>query len=112
VPTEQLSVTQFQEALRHAARFRSRPPVGDPLEAAVSRIRQNPAFSQSRLLARLLSALTYDLGDFRRAEVSAFDSDTLAIVIGLMDVHAAGTSSRESWVRAVDAVTAAQLPAG
>jgi hypothetical protein len=29
-----------------------------------------------------------------------------------MDVHAAGTSTREDWVRAADAATAAQLGAG
>lgn len=105
--TDRMTVVQFQEALRHAARFRSRSMVGDPLAAAVKRIEQNPAFSQSRLLARMLSALAYDSGEFRHAEVAAFDSETLAMVIGLMDVRAAGTSTREDWTRAVDAAAAA-----
>ena len=105
--TERMTAVQFQEALRHAGRFRSRSLVGDPLAAAVKRIEQNPTFSQSRLLARMLSALAYGSGEFRQAEVAAFDSETLAMVIGLMDAHAAGTPTREDWARAVDAATAA-----
>jgi hypothetical protein len=34
------------------------------------------------------------------------------MVITLMDAHAAGTSTREDWVRAVDAAKAAELGAG
>ena len=105
--SERLSAVQFQEALRHAARFGSRSLVGDPLDAAVKRIEKNPAFSQSRLLARMLFALANESGEFRRAEVAAFDSETLAVVIGLMDARAAGTSTREDWTRAVNAATAA-----
>ena len=111
--TELLSLVRFQEELRRVAHFfRSRLPVGDPLAAMVRRIEQNPAFAQSRLLTRILAALTYQQGEFRRAEVSALDADTLAMVVALMDVHAAGTSTREDWVRAADAAKAAQLGAG
>lgn len=111
--TELLSPVRFQEELRRVARFfRSRLPVGDPLEATVRKIEQNPAFAQSRLLTRILAALTYQQGEFRRAEVSALDAETLAMVITLMDVHAAGTSTREAWVRAADAAKAAELGAG
>ena len=111
--TELLSPVRFQEELRRVARFfRSRLPVGDPLEATVRKIEQNPAFAQSRLLTRILAALTYQQGEFRRAEISALDAETLAMVITLMDVHAAGTSTREDWVRAADAAKAAQLGAG
>ena len=111
--TELLSAVRFQEELRRVARFfRSRLPVGDPLDATVRKIEQNPAFTQSRLLTRILTALTYEQGEFRRAEVSALDADTLAMVITLMDVHAAGTSTREDWVRAADTAKAAQLAAG
>ncbi|HSC96011.1 MAG TPA: hypothetical protein VLC73_13670 [Burkholderiales bacterium] len=105
--TELLSVGRFLDALRHVTRFRSIPLIGDPLDAAVRRIENNPAFSQSRVLARLLAALTYEMGEFRRAEISAFDSETLAMAIALMDAHAAGTSTREEWARAVDRATAA-----
>jgi len=72
------------------------------------RIEQNPTHSQSRLLTRVLSALTYDLGEFRRAEIAAFDAETLAIVISLMDAHAGGALTREDWTRAADAAMAAQ----
>lgn len=106
--TELLSATRFQEELRRVARFGSRILVGDPLAAAVRKITQNPAFTQSRLLARMLSALTYQKGEFRRAEVAAFDSETLAMAIALMDAHTAGTSTRDEWKCAVDRAIAAQ----
>ncbi len=110
--TDSLSIARFLEELRRVARFRTGPPIGDPLAAAVRRIENSPAFTQSRLLTRILAALTYESGDFRRAEVAALDSETLTMVITLMDVHAAGTSAREDWVRAVDAARAAELGAG
>lgn len=109
---ELLSGPRFLEELRGVARYGRALPVGDPLAAAVRRIENGPAFSQSRLLTRILAALTYQRGEFRRAEVAAFDSETLAMIIALMDVHAAGTSTREDWVHAVDAANAAQLGAG
>jgi len=106
--TELLSIARFLDELRHVTRFRTSPPIGDPLDAAVRRIENNPAFSQSRILTRLLAALAYERGEFRRAEVAAFDSETLAMAIALMDVHAAGSSTREEWKRAVDRAIAAQ----
>lgn len=106
---ELLSAARFQEELRRVARFRPGILVGDPLAAAVRKITQNPAFTQSRLLARLLAALTYQMGEFRRAELACFDSATLAMVISLMDVYAAGTSPREEWIGAVNEVQAALL---
>jgi len=112
VANELLSAARFQEELRRVSRLCPRLPVGDPLAAAVRRIEQNPAFTQSRLLTRILSALIYQNGEFRRAEVAALDAQTLAMVISLMDAHAAGTSTREEWVCAVDAAKAAQLGAG
>jgi hypothetical protein len=105
---EVLTAVQFQEALRHITRFRHYPPVVDPLSAAVEKIRQNPTFLQSRLLARMLSALAYGLGEFRRAELAAFDSETLAAVIRLMDIHAAGALTRADWMQAADGATATQ----
>ena len=106
--SELLSIPRFLDELRHVTRFRSSPPIGDPLDAAVRRIENNPAFAQSRILTRLLSALTYERGEFRRAEVAAFDSETLAMAIALMDAHIAGTSTREEWKGAVDRAIAAQ----
>lgn len=66
---------------------------------------------QSRLLTRILTALTFQRGEFRRAEVASLDSETLAMVITLMDAYASGRSAREEWVRAVGAAEAAQLGA-
>jgi hypothetical protein len=106
---ELLSIPRFLEELRRVARFRSGAPIGDPLDAAVRRIEKNPAFTQSRLLTRILAALTYQQGEFRRAEIASLDSETLAMVITLMDAHAAGTTSREEWICAVDLARAAQL---
>ena len=109
---ELLSIARFLEELRRVARFRPGPMIGDPLDAAVRKIEKNPAFTQSRLLTRILAALTHQQGEFRRAEIAALDSETLAMVINLMDVHAAGTSTREEWICAVDLANAAQLGVG
>jgi hypothetical protein len=106
---ELLSIPRFLEELRRVARFRSGAPIGDALDAAVRRIEKNPAFTQSRLLTRILAALTYQQGEFRRAEIACLDSETLAMVITLMDAHAAGTTTREEWICAVDLARAAQL---
>jgi len=110
--TEVLSFPRFLEELRHVARFRRPPAIGNPLDAAVRRIERSAAFAQSRLLTRVLSALAYQKGQFRRAEVSAFDAETLDIVIALMDASAAGMSSREEWICAVDLANAAQAGVG
>jgi hypothetical protein len=109
---ELLSIASFQEELRRAARGRSGPALADPLDAAVRKIEKNPAFTQSRLLTRVLDALANQRGEFRRAEVAAFDSETLAMVITLMDAHAAGKSTREEWLCAVELARAAQLGVG
>ena len=103
---------QFQEALRHVIRFRQQSLIADPLASAVKRIEQNPAFAQSRLLTRILDALTYQRGEFRRAELTALDAETFAMVIALMDAYAAGTSTRAHWEHAVAAARAAELVAG
>jgi hypothetical protein len=110
--TELLSIARFMDELRHVTRFRAFPRIGDPLDAAVRRIENNPAFSQSRILTRLLAGLVYGRGEFRRAEIAAFDSETLAMAIALMDAHAAGTSARDEWKSAVDRAIAAQDSVG
>lgn len=109
--SERLSAAQYQDALRQVVRFREQPAVADPLASAVKLIEQNPAFAQSRLLTRILVALTYDQGEFRRAEVAALDAGTYAMVIALMDAFGAGTSTRSTWEQAVSAARAAELDA-
>src|SRR5687767_5096891 len=96
---ERLSIARFEEELRRAARGRL-PLVGNPLDAAVKKIVENPALTQCRLLTRVLAALVFRKGDFRRAEIAAFDAETLATVIALMDSSIAGTVAREQWLSA------------
>jgi hypothetical protein len=102
-----MSAVEFQEELRRFARFNLRPPVENPLVAAVQKINDNPAFTQSRLLSRILTALTYERGEFRRAEAAALDSATLAIAIALMNAARAGTTARDDWTKAVTTCDAA-----
>lgn len=109
---EHLSIAQFQEELRRIAGARPASLVENPLEAAVKTIVDNPAFTQSRLLARVLIALVRLQGEFRRAEIAVFDAATLALIIALMDAHAAGTATREAWLGAADRADAAQLGIG
>jgi hypothetical protein len=104
---EILSVTRFQEELRRGVQALP-SAVPNVLAEVVKSIELNPAFAQSRLLARVLSALISQVGEFRRAEVFAFDSKTRAMVIELMDAFAAGIPGREEWQRAVDSANAAQ----
>lgn len=104
---ETMSVLEFQDELRRVARYDHRPPVENALALAVQRIVENPALAQSRLLSRIVTALTYDRGEFRRAEASAFDTVTLGIVISLMDSARAGSPGRDDWVKAVTACDAA-----
>ncbi|OGA43214.1 MAG: hypothetical protein A3G25_07540 [Betaproteobacteria bacterium RIFCSPLOWO2_12_FULL_63_13] len=109
--TEVLSAAQFQDALRQVIRYRQQLPVDDPLASTVKSIEQNPAFSQSRLLTRVLDALAYQRGEFRRAEIDTLDAQTLAMVITLIDAYAAGTVTRVALEHAVAAVKAAELGA-
>ena len=105
--TDPMSLVQFEEELRRIARFDVKEPLADPLGVAVRTIEDNPAFAQSRLLARLLRALTNHSGEFRRAEAAVFDTPTLRIVIALMNAAAVGTVVHDDWVAAVMAADAA-----
>ena len=105
---EILSVTRFQEELRLGVQALAPPAISGALAEVVKSIELNPAFAQSRLLARVLSALISQAGEFRRAEVFAFDSKTRALVIALMDAFAAGIPARDEWQRAMDSANAAQ----
>lgn len=102
-----MSAVEFQEELRRVARYDVRPAVEHPLADAVQKVTANPAFTQSRLLGRMLTALTYQRGEFRRAEASALDTATLGLVIALMNAARAGTTARDEWINAVTACDAA-----
>ncbi len=106
---EQQSFARFLEALRHLTRFMTGPAVENPLDAAAKRIETNPAYTQSRLLTRLLAAMASRQGEFRIAEISVFDTDTLAVIVALMNLHDAGTATPADWQRAVDRAHAAEL---
>lgn len=108
---ELLTAARFQEELRRVARFRAPVVIAGLLDAVVSQVARNPAFTQSRLLARVLAALVSQQGEFRRAEASAFDSETLGMVIALIDAYAAGTYSPREWSRAVNGTETALLAA-
>lgn len=106
--SEVMSSLQFQDELLRVARF-DLPHAGrDPLAEAVQTIQDNPAFAQSRLLGRLLAALTYQRGEFRRAEAAALDLPTRRVVIALINASRAGTTERDDWVNAVTAAELAQ----
>ncbi len=105
-------IARFETELRGSAQSRGCIAVANPLAEALKIIELNPAFAQSRLLARVMSALATACGSFRRAEVSAFDSRTLAIVLSLLDAAKTGVPAREEWTRAVALATAAQRAAG
>ena len=104
-----LSVARFQEELRRGIQMQPRPVFADALGDVVKSIELNPAFPQSRLLTRLLSALISQVGEFRSAEVFAFDTKTRALVVAMLDAFASGIPGREEWQRAADSATAAQL---
>jgi len=103
----------FQEVLQQSAQFlRPRTTTANPLAETVKTIEQNPATTQSRLMTRILAALTYQEGEFRRAEASSLDADTLFRALTLINAYASGTPAREEWIRAVASAKAAQLAAG
>lgn len=105
---EVLSCGAFQAELRRIARFWPGSSAGNPLNDVVKRIEANPAFTQSRLLTRVLTALTHQRGEFRRAEIAVFNAGTLVMIIALIDAYEAGTSTREQWLNAVDLALAAE----
>ena len=103
-----MSVTRFQQELRRGVQAFVPTAYPDALGDVVKSIELNPAFPQSRLLARLLSALISQAGEFRSAEVFAFDTKMRATVVALLDAFAAGIPGRDEWQRAVDSANAAQ----
>ncbi len=105
-------MSRFHEELRRGVQPLAPPAGPNVLADAVKTIELNPAFPQSRLLARVLTALISQAGEFRRADVFAFDSKTRALVIALMDAFAAGVPGREEWVRAIESANAAQQDYG
>jgi hypothetical protein len=103
-----LSVVRFQEELRRGVPPPAPAAYPNPLNDALQSIERNPAFAQSRVLTRLLSALVSQAGEFRSAEVFAFDSKTRTMVVALLDAFVSGIPGRDEWQRAIDSALAAQ----
>jgi hypothetical protein len=102
-----MSLEEFQAEVRRIARFQPKEPPGDVLAATVQNVSENPTFSQSRLLHRIVQALTDGRGEFRAAEVSAFDAPTLRLVVALMNAALAGSHTRADWLRAAASMQSA-----
>ena len=73
----------------------------DPLNAALRLIDPNPTTPQARLLIRLRDAIANDVGEFRIAELSLLDTDTLALAVSLKDAWEASVYTAKQWKRAV-----------
>lgn len=108
VPVAENSFASFLAALRHSTRFLDASAEAQPLDDAVKRIETNPAFMQSRLLTRVITALNTRQGEFRPAEISVFDSDTLKLIVALIDARDAGTFTSAEWNSALERIHAAQ----
>ncbi len=96
-----MSLSQFECELRRIARFETNSPAVNGLGEAVEKIKANPTLTESRLLVRVLRALADQRGEFRRAEMSGFDSRTLRMVIALMNAARDGTNTPEEWKTAL-----------
>ena len=105
--SDRMSLPQFEEELRRVARFRRDVPIADPLGAALKLISDSPAAQESRLVGKLIRALSEHAGEFRRAEISAFGSGALAVVVALMDAAHGGTQTDRQWLDAAAAADAA-----
>lgn len=109
VPVAEHSFASFLAALRHNTRFLSASADVHPLDDAVKRIETNPAFMQSRLLTRVITALNTRQGEFRPAEIAVFDSETLRLIVALINAWDAGTFTPGEWNSAVERMHAAQF---
>lgn len=104
--TEVLSLSEFEAVIRRHARFDASAPPPDALAAVVQTIQHNPALAPSRLLGRLLHALSENRGAFRRADASMFDAPTIRLAVALMDAASARTHTRAEWAQAIAAADA------
>lgn len=99
---DDLSLTQFELELSRFAHSRKGEPRDDALGHVIGLVKENPFHARSRLLARILSALSGMQASFRPAEVGSLDASTIALVQQLIVLRRAGTVSAETWVSAAD----------
>lgn len=109
---EPMSVARFEVELRRGVQSLAPMAYPNALADVVQSIKRDPALPQSRLLTRLLSALITQVGEFRSAEVFAFDTKMRAVVVALLNDFASGVPARDEWQRAFDSADAAQRAYG
>ena len=107
-----MSVARFEVELRRGVQSLAPMAYPNALADVVQSIKRDPALPQSRLLTRLLSALITQVGEFRSAEVFAFDTKMRAVVVALLNDFASGVPARDEWQRAFDSADAAQRAYG
>ena len=100
---DSLAMPDFAKELRSGLTADMVAAIQDPLATAVAQIEEHPQHLQSLLLARIVSALTFGVGQFRRAELFGLDRPTRALAVALMNVRDAGSIPLAMWERAVDA---------
>ena len=105
---DSLSIEEFALELRYGIRPDAVATVENPLDAALVLIEKHPQHLQSVLLARILSALTFGGGQFRKSEVFGLDRPSRLIAVALGDVRLAGTVPIDAWQHAVEAIGMAQ----
>ena len=101
-----LSLDQFESELQRFTQSRPVIAVTEPLQRALKLIEENPALSRSRLLVRILSALSGRHAEFRYAEVASLDSATISLVIQLMQVRRSGATAQKEWLQAAEKANA------
>ena len=104
---ELISAVQFQDEMQREARSHHLASVEDPLGKLIAKIEGGPAFAQSRLLTRILVALSERSGTFRRADLMLLAMDSLGVVNSLLEGHAAGRITLDECTRAAGRATAA-----
>ena len=97
-----LSIDQFEAELRRFSHSRPALPVADALDRALKLIERNPAQSGSRLLVRILSALSGRHAEFRYAEVASLDSGAISIVLQLMEARRSGGTAQSEWLQGAE----------
>jgi hypothetical protein len=108
VRSDSLSIQEFSRELRYGIPPDTIAAIGDPITAALGLIEEHPQHLQALLLARILSALTFGAGTFRKAEVFGLDRPARALAVALENVRTAGSVPNAVWESAVDAAGAAQ----
>jgi len=99
---DDLSLAQFEQELSRFAHSRKSEPKDDALGHVIGLVKENPSHARSRLLARILSALSGMQASFRPAEVGSLDSSTIGLVQQLIVLRRTGTVKPETWTSAAD----------